>query len=160
MSHDPYGSQLPTLDELANRIQSEVDAFALTIGNYMDQAKRRNARRFMQWVQADTPFSLAEAERLRVIAIAYRDLPPEAVAELPRPSSALSYVLESADTAPFMSATRDFTREDIVAGALLGGHPENLGLEVLDRLRAWLGSRSDDGAGDDSDGDAGALGVP
>lgn len=143
LGHPDQGTPLPTLEELSARIQAEVDAFALTIGLHMDRARRRSARRYARWVQDDTPFTLAEAERLRAIAIAYRDLPTEATTGLPRPSSALSYVLEYADTTPYLSATREFSREDIAAGALLGGHPENLSSDVKERLARWLGQTGD-----------------
>lgn len=135
-------SSPPPLDELAARIQSETDAFALLIGNLMDQGLRRNKAKFERWVLTSTPFSISEAHRLRAVFIAYRDLPAETVRDLPRPSSALSYVFDPVDTAPWMSPTNEFSREDLLAGALLGGHPENLGGDVRQHLCSWLGIAS------------------
>lgn len=136
--HAGDGTPRP-LDELAALVQSEVDAFALTIGNLMDQAMRRNKAKFSRWVQESTPFSMAEANRLRTIFIAYRDLPQEAITSLPRPSSALTYTFESLDTTPWLSPTQGFSRGDLLAGALLGSHPEHVSADVLRLLREWIG---------------------
>jgi hypothetical protein len=136
--HDDQSTP-PPLDELAALVQSETDTFALTIGNYFDQAMRRSKRKFPGWVLTSTPFSLAEAHRLRGVFIAYRDLPSETIRSLPRPSSALSYVMEAESTEPYASATAEFTREDLLAGALLGSHPETLSSDVRESLVAWLG---------------------
>lgn len=130
---------LPPLEDLAAAIQTEVDSFALAIGNLMDMAQRRNKAKFEKWVEAETPFTLAEAHRLRRIFVAYRDLPAESEAELPRPSSALTYVLDSGDTEPWLSPTQEFSREDLLVGALLGGHPENVVGDLRKRLASWLG---------------------
>lgn len=120
-------------------MQSEVDAFALMIGNLFDQARRRSRSRYMAWVSGSTPFTLQEAERLRAVAVAYRDLPPDVVKGLPRPSSALSFVFEEEDPTPYLSATHQFSRMDLAVGALLGGHPEELSSDVRALLMAWLG---------------------
>lgn len=140
---EPNGTP-PPLPELAARIQAEADAFALTMGLLFDQAKLRNRGRYSSWVRSDTPFTLAEAERLRAIAVCYRDLPEAAVKGLPRPSSALSFVLEEADPKPFESSTHLFSREDLLVGGLLGSHPEALGSDVRRLLVEWLGGLSTD----------------
>lgn len=148
--HDPEGTPLPPLEELGALVQSEVDAFALTIGLLMDKAQRRNVRKFGAWVEMSTPFTLAEAERLRAVAVSYRDLPKEVIVSLPRPSSALSFVFEDVSNSSFLSATAGFSREDIIAGGLLGGHPENLSADVRALLSEWLGQALRDGGSDAS----------
>lgn len=127
------------LEELGARIQSEVDAFALLMGNLLGQAKRQSRARYMAWVSAATPFTLQEAERLRAVAEAYATLPPEVVRGLPRPSSALSFVFEAENPEPYLSATHQFSRLDLAVGALLGGHPEELSTDVRALLVGWLG---------------------
>lgn len=127
------------LEDLAARIQSETDAYALTIGALFERAKLRSRSRYMAWVRDATPFTLAEAERLRAVAVAYRELPAEALRGLPRPSFALSFVFEDQDPTPFLSATHQFSRLDLAVGALLGGHPEELSSDVRAALLAWLG---------------------
>jgi hypothetical protein len=115
-----------------------VDAFALTIGELMDQALRRNKAKFERWVMTDTPFSLPEAHRLRRIALLYKG-DRESDAALPRPSSALTYTFDVLDAEPWLSPTQEFSREDLLVGALLGGHPENVAEDLRARLSAWLG---------------------
>lgn len=112
------------------------------MGLLFEQAKRRNRARYATWVRCDTPFTLAEAERLRAIAVCYRDLPEDAVKSLPRPSSALSFVLEEADPAPYASATHQFSREDLLVGGLLGSHPEAVSPDVMRMLKDWMGQAS------------------
>lgn len=135
----------PPLSDLADAIQVEVDSYALTIGELMDQAKRRNKAKYERWVETETPFTLPEAERLRKMAVCYRELAPEQVAELPRPSSALTYTFVSTDSEPYLSPTAEFSREDLLVGALLGGHPENVGADLRLRLLAWMGGTSRSG---------------
>jgi hypothetical protein len=110
----------------------------VTIGSLMDQARRRNRQKFRQWIRQSTPFQVAEAERLMTVAIAYRDLPAETIRSLPRPSSALTYVFEDVDTRPYESSTSAFSRADLLAGALLAAHPDELSTDVGLMLRAWL----------------------
>jgi hypothetical protein len=139
--HEPNDTP-PPLTDLADAIALEVDAFALVIGDLFDKAKRRNKAKYERWVEMATPFTLQEADRLRTIAISYRDLPEESRADLPRPSSALSYTFENVDTEPWLSPTQEFSREDLLTGALMGGHPENLAEDLRRRLLAWMGDRS------------------
>lgn len=136
----------PPLSDLADAIQVEVDSYALTIGELMDQARQRNKAKYERWVETETPFTLPEAERLRKVAVCYRELPSERVAELPRPSSALTYTFVSSDSEPYLSPTAEFSREDLLVGALLGGHPENVGADLRLRLLAWMGETSRTGA--------------
>lgn len=131
------GTPLPVL---AAQIQQIADAFALAIGNLMEEAMRRNKAKYSMWVRTETPFTLEEAERLRKIALAYRELPAETVSLLPRPSSALSYVMEDDDPTPYLSPTARLSTLDLAAGCLLGGSPEELTDQVLADLRAWVGA--------------------
>lgn len=142
--HERKGTP-PPLNDLADAIQVEVDTYALTIGELMDQAKRRNKAKYERWVETQTPFTLPEAERLRKMAVCYRELGSEQVAELPRPSSALTYTFVSTDSEPYLSPTSEFSREDLLVGALLGGHPENVGADLRLRLLAWMGETSRSG---------------
>lgn len=135
----------PPLRDIADAIQVEVDSYALTIGELMDQAQRRNKAKYERWVEEETPFTLPEAERLRKIAVCYRELSPEQAAELPRPSSALTYTFVSTNSEPWLSPTQEFSREDLLVGALLGGHPENVAEDLRLRLLAWMGGTSRSG---------------
>lgn len=133
----PEGTPLPVL---ASQIRDLADGFALAIGDLMDQAMRRNKAKYSMWVRTETPFTLDEAERLRKMAILYRDLPSEAARELPRPSAALSYVMEDEDPTPYLSPTATLSSLDLAAGCLLGASPEELSGPVLEALRAWAGT--------------------
>lgn len=137
------GQGTKSLSELAAIVHAEVDTFALTVGNLMLAARERAPSRFERWVREDTPFTVAEALRLVHVALAYRDLPSQTVVSLPRPSSALSYVFEEADTAPYLSPTNRFSREDLAAGALLGGDPAALSVDVRSQLEQWLADAHD-----------------
>lgn len=136
--HDRNGTP-PPLSDLADAIQTEVDAFALSIGLLMDRAQQRNKAKFERWVEKETPFTLTEAHRLRRMAVLYRELPGDSRAHLPRPSAALTYTFKEVDTQPWMSTTQEFSREDLLIGALLGGHPENVAGDLRARLLAWVG---------------------
>ena len=132
-------TQRTPLPVLASQIREEADSFALRIGNLMQEAIERNKAKYSMWVRTETPFTLEEAERLRKIALAYRELPSEVCRELPRPSSALSYVMEDEDPTPYLSPTARLSTLDLAAGCLLGGSPEELTDQVLADLRAWVG---------------------
>lgn len=132
-----------SLSELAALITAEADTFALTIGNLMIEARERAPTRFERWVHEDTPFTVIEALRLRAIALCYRDLPDPAVASLPHPLAALSFVFEPADPTPYLSATNRFTREDLAVGALLAGDPAALSGDVRTLLERWLAGEGD-----------------
>lgn len=131
------GTPLPVL---ASQIREEADTFALRIGALMQEAMERNKAKYSMWVRTETPFTLEEAERLRKISIAYRELPSEVCRELPRPSAALSYVMEDEDPTPYLSPTARLSTLDLAAGCLLGGSPEELNDSVLEAIRAWVGS--------------------
>lgn len=138
--HRDHGSP-PPLDELTEDVRSACDRFALEAGWLLQLARDRNRRKYRQWVATSTPFTLAEAERLRAIYVGNRDLPPEIAAQLPRPSMALTYAFTPTGENLEPSPTRNFSQADLLASALTSLDPSDLSVEAVDLLTGWLRDR-------------------
>ena len=127
------------LDELSDVIVDACNRFALEVGELLAEAKERNRQKYRRWVHDHTPFTVAEADRLRAIYLGRRDLPPKIAEQLPAPRMALTYAFaptaDNADPSP----TRDFTQADLLVGALVGLDREDLTGVAVDMLREWLG---------------------
>lgn len=107
-----------------------------------------------RWVTEDLPFGPDTARRLRAVYLAYKHLPAETLAKLPRAWQALFAIRHLDHVAALEAGIIDadmtvaeakaltrvrFTEPDVVAGKLLSYSPEMLSADVLDQLRAWVG---------------------
>lgn len=61
----------------------------LRVGGLLYEAKSLNPGGFAAWVKSKMPFGYDTARRLIAIHLAYRELPPEKIAQLPRPWQAM-----------------------------------------------------------------------
>lgn len=137
---------------------------ALRIGELLDEAyEAHGSERWRQWVDSDLPFGVETARRLRAVYLGCKELPPEIVAELPRPWQALYALVKlpperlsaaiavgeigkDMSTRAAIEAARairgnraKFTPLDVIAGRLLAGRPDDLSPDVAALLRQWLG---------------------
>ena len=75
----------PSLDDFRDQIVGVLNRTAIDIGSILIAAKHAHPRRFMEWVEAELPFSYPKASQLMAISRAFRDLPPEKRELLPAP---------------------------------------------------------------------------
>ena len=68
---------------------NSIDRMCLRVGELLHEARVMNPGGFREWVEDRLPFGHDKARRLIAIHLAYRELPPETVASLPRPWQAL-----------------------------------------------------------------------
>lgn len=61
----------------------------LRVGELLLEARAIDPDGFRAWVESKMPFGIDKARRLIAIHLAYRDLPPETIAQLPEPWQAL-----------------------------------------------------------------------
>ena len=66
-----------------------MDRMCLRLGELLWEAKALDPGGFNQWVKDRLPFGDNKARRLIAIYVAYRELPPEKIEQLPRPWQAL-----------------------------------------------------------------------
>lgn len=125
---------------IATLLGDEADRFALESGRLLEHGYQRNKYKYPAWVRNSTPFTPAEAGRLRAIWLAYSLLPESVTVDLPRPSMAMTYTFEWYSPSPITSATTEFSNEDIVVGGLLGMSADNLSPDIRARLNRWLQS--------------------
>lgn len=85
---------LATLDDYRRAIVKEIDGVALRVGRLLREAKEADPTNFNLWVERDLPFGTETARRLMAISAAYEKLPPDKLAQLPRPWQAM-YALKA-----------------------------------------------------------------
>lgn len=118
------------MDEIRAEIFTTVDRMCLRVGELLAEARTVDPGRFRQWVEAEMPFSYDTASRLVAIHLAYRELPPEKTASLPRAWQALF-------------ALREHARSGRLLGALESGEvgPDTTVAEARKRRREWSRSQ-------------------
>lgn len=77
------------LVEIESEVYASIDRMCLSVGELLAEAKALDPAGFKQWVEQRMPFGYDKARRLIAIHVAYRELPPEKVAQLPLPWQAL-----------------------------------------------------------------------
>lgn len=128
-----------TFEELTEAIVNLANRFALNAGMLLQEGKERNRQKYRRWVHDQTPFTVAEADRLRAIYLGRRELPPEIADQLPAPRMALTYAFAPTGENRAPSPTRDFTEADLLVAALVNLDREDLSGVGVDLLRQWLG---------------------
>lgn len=152
--------------EIEREVFEAVDRMCLRIGALLHEAQQLDRRGFTKWVETSLPFGIDKARRLIAIHLAYSELPPETVAQLPRPWQAL-YALRSvpvqaaidageigpettvvaartlarrysSNTPKGSGGKAHFRTADTRAGDLMQHSPDDLSPAVRDSLRRWL----------------------
>lgn len=72
------------LEEIEGEVYDTVDRMCLRVGELLWEAKVLDPGGFNKWVENRMPFGVDKARRLIAIFVAYRELPPEKLAQLPR----------------------------------------------------------------------------
>lgn len=146
------------LDEIRTEIFDAADSFVDRVGGLLVEAKALHPRGFVKWVEAELPFSYDTARRLMAVHVAYKHLPPERRAQLPRPWQALFAIrdhIPAALASPAIgpgTTVREavaFARQqsgvapshtmcDIVAARLMLCDRGDLGDAVAEQLQLWL----------------------
>lgn len=137
------------------------------VGELLFEAKQLDPVGWRSWVETRLPFSYSRAQRLVAIHLAYRELPVEMRAQLPRPWQALyalhtftggtlEAAIQRGEIGPATTARSAqaiarrwkrheapevkarFTAADLIAGKLLNRHPDELNPVVRERLTRWL----------------------
>jgi hypothetical protein len=119
---------MPRLEEIEREVFNELDRTCLRVGGLLLEAKEIDPGGFADWVDTKMPFKLDTANRLVAIHVAYRELPAETLAQLPRawqalfalraiPQAALVDEIEAGDITPDMTVieakkkARDWNRK-------------------------------------------------
>ena len=108
---------------------NSIDRMCLRVGELLHEARVLNPAGFREWVEDRLPFGHDKARRLMAIHLAYRELPPETVASLPRPWQAL-YTLRH-----WSGGKLD---EAIAAGEI---GPETTVKQAQEKARHWSSDR-------------------
>lgn len=155
LAHSTNRTVATTLSEMTVEIYDTVDRMVMRVGELLDRGHRMYPDEWKRWVTEDLPFGLDTARRLRGVYLAYKHLPPETLARLPRAWQALFAIrhldldaaLEMGQIGPATTVTEAlelvrgrperFTEADVVAGKLMGFSPGMLSADVLDQLREW-----------------------
>jgi hypothetical protein len=75
--------------QIEAEVFAAVDHMCLRVGALLAEARDLDPGGFKAWVEAKMPFGYDKARRLVAIHLAYRELPAEVQARLPRPWQAL-----------------------------------------------------------------------
>ena len=87
--HFKHSTPIERLDEIETEVFQVVDQMCLRVGELLWEAREINPSGFQDWVNERMPFGVDTAKRLSAIFLAYRELPAESVAKLPRPWQAM-----------------------------------------------------------------------
>lgn len=77
------------IEQIEAEVYETVDRMCLRVGELLWEAKSLNPGGFNAWVDDRMPFGHDKARRLIAIFVAYRELPAEKLAQLPRPWQAM-----------------------------------------------------------------------
>jgi hypothetical protein len=77
------------LEQIEAEVYSSIDRMCLRVGELLAEARSLNPGGFKSWVEQRMPFGYDKARRLIAIHLAYRELPPEKLEQLPLPWQAL-----------------------------------------------------------------------
>jgi len=171
VAHISNGTRVRSLDDIETEVFAAVDRMCLKVGELLFEAREMDRAGFREWVDTRMPFGFDKANRLIAIHLAYRELPAETLAELPRPWQALYALrhwtggrLEQAiqrgeigpatTVATAKSIARDWSKTqgrdverysaaDLCAGKLMGFEPELLDEHVFNALARWVARRAD-----------------
>ena len=113
------------LEEIEDEVYSSIDRMCLRVGELLAEARALNPSGFKRWVEQRMPFGYDKARRLVAIHLAYSELPPEKLAQLPQPWQAL-YAL-----APF---ARGQLVEALESGEI---GPDTTQAEAITKARQW-----------------------
>lgn len=153
-----------------DRIYSAIDGMVLTVGGLLFEARSTDPDGFNAWVTNELPFSVDTARRLIAIYLAYRELPAETLARLPKPWQALFALralnreellegVESGVINPSMTIEQArrlartkrravvsvrYTSADLQAGALMDCDPNDIDPMVWAALIRWMSLRASD----------------
>lgn len=118
------------LDEIEAEVFRAVDRMCLRVGELLYEAKTLDPGGFGVWVKTKMPFGYDTARRLIAIYLAYRELPAERLAQLPRPWQA-------------MYALSKFVQTEEMAAAIASGEiGPNTTVEQARRIaRRWGSNR-------------------
>lgn len=109
------------LAEIEDEVYLSIDRMCLRVGELLAEARELDPAGFKKWVETRLPFGFDKARRLIAIHYAYRELPPEKLAQLPLPWQALYALapfaqgklmdaLESGEVGPGMTQREAFTK--------------------------------------------------
>lgn len=106
-----------------------IDRMCLRVGALLVEARAEDPANFKTWVNERMPFGFDKARRLIAIHLAYSELPPDKVAQLPRPWQAL-YAL-----APYAQGRLIEALESGEIG------PDTTQAQAIERARSWSNSQ-------------------
>jgi len=89
--------------EIEVEVFEAVDRMCLRVGELLYEAQQLDRAGFQSWVEDRMPFGFDKARRLVAIYLAYRELPAETIARLPRPWQAM-FVLRRWSTGRLVDA--------------------------------------------------------
>lgn len=114
---------------------------SLQLGGLIEAGHGRSFDEWSAWVEADLPFTVEEARRLRAVFLAYKMFEPEIVEGLPKPWTALW-------TVPAHRIGRGMPRHatqakrvnapELLATRLLASDPNDVSSDVASALARWL----------------------
>jgi hypothetical protein len=117
------------LEQIEGEVFASIDRMCLRVGELLAEARALDPAGFKRWVEDRMPFGYDKARRLIAIHMAYRELPPEKLRQLPLPWQAL-YAL-----APHAQGR--------LLDALESGEigPETTQAEAITKARHWSNHR-------------------
>ena len=87
--HLKHNTPIERLDEIEVEVFHTVDQMCLRVGALLCEAREIDPTGFQEWVKERMPFGFDTAKRLVAIHLAYRELPTESLAKLPKPWQAM-----------------------------------------------------------------------
>lgn len=162
------------LAQIETEVFETVDRMCLRVGALMFEARELDGPGFQAWVNERMPFGYDTARRLVAIYLAYRELPAESIAKLPRPWQAmfalrhwsggrLEEALASGEIGPNTTVVEAqqrarawssqgqvgrvrprYSTADLAAGKLLACDPDEVNPDVFRALSAWISRRAPD----------------
>ena len=119
----------PRIDRIEAAVYETVDRMCLRVGELLWEAKALDPGGFDDWVETKMPFGRDTARRLIAIFVAYRELPPEKLAQLPRAWQA-------------MFALSKFAQGQLLVALESGEiNPDTTAKQAQATARRWSGQR-------------------
>lgn len=135
---------VPDRPEILSRVLDLLDEVCLQVGGLIAVAAHDDLDAWSAWVERETPFTVEEARRLRAVYLANTLFPPEKLERMPRPWQALWTIPAGRIGRGMPQSAHHSSRvngAELLAARLLQSSANDLGMDVVADLLAWLHER-------------------
>lgn len=136
--------------EIVDHVLALLDSMCLQLGGLLESAPRSNFDEWASWVEAELPFTVEEARRLRGVFLAYKLFTADIVEDLPKPWQAL-WTIPAARIGRGMprhaTQAKRVSAPELLATRLLASDPNGVSTDVVSSLERWLRERTQPSSG-------------